>query len=158
MWTWFTRNRFWTYIAFYDEYVGRSINTSAGLSLLFFIPSYLYGSIINRIMEENGSHMIYALDFMDKRSRLTHNLIMEHFEVHVEKTQDLIVELTEKGPAVWKGLKPKNYERELSTNDCALIDEISGLTDFLDNFMLQMNLPETKRERIRARMFRFEGD
>ena len=43
-------------------------------------------------------------------------------------------------------------------NDCALIDEISGLTDFLDNFMQAHNLPETKRDRIRARMFRYTGD
>jgi hypothetical protein len=29
------------YVAFYDEYVGRHINTCAGLSLLFTIPLYL---------------------------------------------------------------------------------------------------------------------
>ena len=101
---------------------------------------------------------MYYSDFFEKRLRLTHNIIMEHFETHVEKTQDLVVELTQKGPAVWKGLKPKREDRELTLNDCALIDEISGLTDFLDNFMHQHNLPETKRDRIRARMFRYEGD
>ena len=154
-----TRNRMWMYIAFYDEYVGRSINMCAGLSLAFFIPSYLYGLTVSRIVEQNGTNHMYYSDFFEKRLRLTHNLIMEHFETHVEKTQDLIVELTQKGPAVWKGLKnAKREERELSVNDCALIDEISGLTDFLDNFMHTHNLPETKRERIKARMFRYEGD
>ena len=36
-----SRNRAWVYIAFYDEYVGRHINTSAGLALMFIIPMYL---------------------------------------------------------------------------------------------------------------------
>ncbi|TNV78374.1 hypothetical protein FGO68_gene11221 [Halteria grandinella] len=36
-----SRNRAWVYVAFYDEYVGRHINTCAGLSLLFTIPLYL---------------------------------------------------------------------------------------------------------------------
>ena len=58
---------------------------------------------------------------------------------------------------MFKGLKSKKVEREVTLNDCALIDEISGLTDFLDNFMQMKNLPETKRDRIRARMFRYQG-
>ena len=126
--------------------------------MLFFIPNYLYGITLNRLVEQNAANLNYYNSHFEKRLRLTHNLIMEHFEQHVEQTQDLIVELTEKGPDVWKGLKPKKHEREVTVNDCALIDEISGLTDFLDNFMQNMNLPETKRERIRARMFRYEGD
>ena len=101
---------------------------------------------------------MYATTYVDKRSRLTHNLIMEHFEVHKEATEDLILELTKKGPAVWEGLEPKQQEHSINLNDFALIDEISGLTDFLDNFMLTHNLPETKRDRIRARMFRYTGD
>ena len=105
MGSWLTRNRAWVYIAFYDEYVGRTINTSAGISLLFFIPSYLYGITINRTVEQNGANYMYAMTHFEKRSRLTHNLIMEHFEVHTEATQDLIVELTQKGPAVWDGLE-----------------------------------------------------
>lgn len=38
---WTSRTRAWVYIAFYDEYVGRHINTSAGLALMFFIPLYM---------------------------------------------------------------------------------------------------------------------
>ncbi len=41
MGSWFTRNRTWVYIAFYDEYCGRHINTSAGLSMMFIIPLYM---------------------------------------------------------------------------------------------------------------------
>ena len=158
MGSWLTRSRAWVYIAFYDEYVGRHINTSAGISLLFFIPAYLYGLEVNRIVEQNANNYYYAWTYMDKRTRLTHNLIMEHFEMHVEKTQDLIVELTQKGPAVWHGLEHKTEDRDITLNDFALIDEMSGLTDFLDNFMMAHNLPETKRDRIRAKMYRYTGD
>ena len=84
MGAWLTRTRAWVYIAFYDEYVGRQIHTSAGLSLMFVIPSYLYGLRLNRTVENNYNHMMYHWQFADKRNRLTHNLIMEHFEMHKE--------------------------------------------------------------------------
>ena len=157
MGSYFTRSRAWVYIAFYDEYVGRCIHTSAGLSLLFFIPNYLYGITINRLVEQNAANFNYYEDYFEKRLRLTHNLVMEHFEMHVEGVQDLVVDLTNRGPEVFKGLKSKKEGRELTTDDCALIDEICGLNDFLDNFMQSHNLPETKRDRIRAQMFRYEG-
>ena len=86
MGAWITRSRAWVYIAFYDEYVGRTINTSAGLSLLFFIPSYLYGQTISRLVEREGANLAYYDDYFEKRLRLTHNLIFEHFDVHVEQT------------------------------------------------------------------------
>lgn len=41
MGTWVSRTRAWCYIAFYDEYVGRHINTSVGGSVIFLIPFYL---------------------------------------------------------------------------------------------------------------------
>ena len=79
-----TRSRAWMYIAFYDEYVGRHINTSAGLSLFFIIPLYMYGLSVNRVTEENANHMLYGFTYFDKRNRLCHNMVMEHFEVHKE--------------------------------------------------------------------------
>jgi len=79
-----TRTRAWVYIAFYDEYVGRHINTSAGLSVMFFLPLYLYGIQVNRICESNANHYYYNLTHFDKRNRLVHNLAMEHFEMHKE--------------------------------------------------------------------------
>ena len=84
MGSWLTRTRAWVYIAFYDEYVGRHINTAAGLSVLFFIPMYMYGMHVNRIVDRNANHMMYNWQYFDKRNRLTHNLMMEHFEVHKE--------------------------------------------------------------------------
>ena len=104
MGSYLTRTRAWVYIAFYDEYVGRHINTCAGLSVLFFIPTYLYGMHVNRIVDRNANHMLYNWQYFDKRNRLTHNLIMEHFEVHKEQLEDLIIDLNDKGPSIFDGL------------------------------------------------------
>ena len=46
----------------------------------------------------------------------------------------------------------------VSLNDFALIDEISGLNNFLDTFMSSHNIPETTKDRIRARMFRYNSE
>ena len=137
MGAWLTRTRAWVYIAFYDEYVGRSINTCAGLSVLFFIPMYMYGMHVNRIVDRNSNHLMYNWQYFDKRNRLTHNLIMEHFEVHKEQLEDLIVDMNEKGPKIFEGITStyQNRRKPLSFDDFALIDEISGLNDFLNNHM-----------------------
>lgn len=84
MGSYFSRTRAWVYIAFYDEYVGRHINTCALLSIGCLIPLYLYGIHVNRIGEENANHYYYNWAFFDKRNRLCHNMMMEHFEVHKE--------------------------------------------------------------------------
>ena len=158
MGSYFTRTRAWVYIAFYDEYVGRHINTCAGLSILFFIPLYLYGLHVNRITDQNANHMLYQWQYFDKRNRLTHNMIMEHFEVHKEKTEDLILELNAKGPAMFEGLEyEKKVHSPMTTNDLALIDEISGLNEFLEGEMLRFNMPEATKARIRARMNEYSG-
>ena len=136
MGSWLTRTRAWCYIAFYDEYVGRHINTSAGLSVFFFVPLYLYGLNVNRICEQNSNHLLYQWQYYDKRNRLTHNLIMEHFEVHKESLEDLILDLNKQGPKVFANLPYTEKRREISMNDFALIDEMSGLNDYLDNFMM----------------------
>ena len=136
MGSYFTRTRAWVYIAFYDEYVGRHIHTSAGLSILFFMPMYLYGMNVNRITEQNANHMLYQWQYFDKRNRLTHNLIMEHFEVHKENLEDLILELNTKGPVTFEGLEASQPKRKAVTiDDLGLIDEISGLNSFLEETM-----------------------
>ena len=40
---------------------------------------------------------MYQLDFENRRNRLTHNMIFERFETHVEIGMDIIDELREKG-------------------------------------------------------------
>ena len=62
---------------------------------------------------------------------------MEHFEVHKEKTEDLILELNERGPVIFEGLEKEVKRSEpITLNDLALIDEVSGLNEFLENVML----------------------
>ena len=136
MGSYFTRTRAWVYIAFYDEYCGRHINTSAGLSLLFIIPTYLYGIHVNRFAEQNSSHVLYNWQYFDKRNRLTHNMIMEHFEMHKENLEDLIVDLDKYGPKVFVDIPTFEKKPEITLDDFALIDEMSGLNQFLDNFLM----------------------
>ena len=82
--------------------------------------------------------------------------------MHKENLEDLIVDMNKQGPKVFMDLetpdKKKAKDRKIDLNDFALIDEISGLNHFLDGYMKQQNLPETVKERIRARMFRYEAE
>ena len=82
---------------------------------------------------------------------------MEHFEVHKEQLEDLIVDMHEKGPAVFADLPTTEKKRPCTQNDFALIDEMSGLNEYLNNFMMQQNMPETAKQRIRAHMREYEG-
>ncbi len=83
---------------------------------------------------------------------------MEHFEMHKESLEDLIVDMHAHGPQVFADVPLKEKKREVTINDFALLDEMSGLNDYLDNFMLQNNLPETTKERIRAYMVRYQPE
>ena len=78
---------------------------------------------------------MYNWQYWDKRNRLCHNMIMEHFEVHKEQLEDLIVEVNKEGPKVFMDLPEKKHDLSITLNDFALIDEISGLNTFLENFM-----------------------
>ena len=132
---------------------------ACGFSLMFIIPSYLYGLRLNRIVENNYNHIMYHWQFADKRNRLTHNLIMEHFEMHKEKFEEVSNELNEYGPMIFYNLENvKKTHGVVTQDDLALIDEISGLTDFLNNFMMNENLPETTREKIRGYMTEYKGE
>jgi hypothetical protein len=42
-------------------------------------------------------------------------------------------------------------------DDFALIDELSGLNHFVDNFMASRQVPETVKDRVKARMIRYSG-
>ena len=87
-------------------------------------------------------------------------MVMEHFEVHKEDLEDLIVDMKKEGPKVFMDLEDKKQavNRQITLNDFALIDEISGLNHFLNGYMRQQNLPETVKDRIRARMFTYESE
>lgn len=86
-------------------------------------------------------------------------MIMEHFEVHKEQLEDVLIEIEKKGPSVITELPPPPKESMgVTLDDIALVDEISGLNDFMDNFMKTHNLTQMQRERIEARMFRYKGE
>ena len=152
-----SRNRAWVYIAFYDEYVGRHINTSAGLSILFMIPMYWYGVHVNRVKEQNYAALYYNWTHCDKRNRLTHNMIMEHFETHVEDLQDLVVDLQKHGGKVWSRIPPPIPHEPITIDDLAVIDEISGLRAFIDNYLSQNRVPEHIKSKLQAKVIRYQG-
>ncbi len=102
--------------------------------------------------------MLYNIQFFDKRNRLCHNMMMEHFELHKEQLEDLIIDVEKNGPRVWADIPEGKPRRDAVTlDDFALIDELSGLNLFLDNFMRTHNIPETVKDRIRSRMVTYSG-
>ena len=101
--------------------------------------------------------MLYNWQYFDKRNRLCHNMIMEHFEVHKELLEDLILELDKHGPKVFADIPLIDREMPVTMDDFALIDEMSGLNKFLDDFMQKTDMPEEHKDRIRARMLRYSG-
>ena len=117
-----------------------------------------YGIHVNRLNEETFNHYMYNWQYWDKRNRLCHNMIMEHFEVHKEQLEDLIVDLQKEGPKVLMDLPTKPVDTSVSLDDFALIDELSGLTPFLEGFLRTQDIPETVKDRIRARMFTYQSE
>ena len=83
---------------------------------------------------------------------------MEHFEVHKEQLEDLIVDLAKEGPKVFMNLPEKPIDTIVTLNDFAIIDEISGLNTFLDKILRNSELPETSKDRIKLRMFRYNSE
>ena len=159
MGSYFTRSRAWVYIAFYDEYAGKHINTSAGLSLLFLMPMYWYGIHLNRVKEINNNMKFYEWSYMDKRNRLTHNLCMEQFEVHTEQLQDLLIEMQTKGAAVFDNLAEVPDNRfEVTEDHLAYIDEVSGFTGFIEDFVRANSMPEHIANRLRSHAYHYTGE
>ena len=60
--------------------------------------------------EEVSQHMLYNWQYFDKRNRLCHNMIMEHFEVHKEQLEDLIIDVEKYGPKVWADVPNKSRD------------------------------------------------
>jgi len=114
---------------------------------------------VNRLTEQNSNHFLYNWQFFDKRNRLCHNMVMEHFEVHKEQLEDLLVDLDKYGPKIISNLPPEQPKNDgpITLDDFALIDELSGLTPFLDNYMQNFNLTEMSRRRLESRIIRYSG-
>jgi len=107
------RNRFWWYRSLYDEYIGREMRMAfvrslvlinvKGLAAVLWIPHYVYGVHLNRMIERNAAHKNYQLEWGPRRNRLTHSLIFEEFEVILENWQELNREYKEKGISLVPG-------------------------------------------------------
>ena len=54
-------------------------------------------------------------------------------------------------------LKSVEEDSPITFDDFALIDEMSGLNHMLDNFMASRQVPETVKDRVKARMIRYSG-
>lgn len=61
------------------------------------------------------------------------------------------------GPKVFADVPLKEEPKVLTVHDLALIDEVSGLNRFLNNYMNQYDLPEATKQRLRAQMFEYNG-
>ena len=55
-------------------------------------------------------------------------------------------------------LPTKKIDTKVDLDDFALIDEISGLNIFLEAHLRSQDIPETTKDRIRARMFTYQGE
>ena len=103
-------------------------------------------------------HLLYNIQFFDKRNRLCHNMMMEHFELHKEQLEDLIIDVEKNGTRLWTDIPDgKPLIDAVTLDDFALIDELSGLNLFLNNFLRTHNIPETVKDRIRSRMVTYSG-
>ena len=51
----------------------------------------------------------------------------------------------------------KEIDRSVTINDFALIDELSGLNNYLEGFLAMNDIPETVKDRIRARMITYDS-
>jgi hypothetical protein len=79
-----TRNRFWWFRSMYDEYTLREFRISLLIGSVIWLPGYFWGIHINREVEVNEAHHNYFDSHLPLRNRLTHSLLFEQFEMHLE--------------------------------------------------------------------------
>ena len=155
-----TRNRAWVHIAFYDDYANRHIAWTAGVAILYMIPMYWYGININRIHELNGQAYYYYFTHADKRNRLTHNMIMEHFEMHVEEMQDFLIDIKKNGSRAFTSIKLEGDgfdKKGLNQDMFAFIDDLSGFRDLTYRMINDQKLPLALQDKLLSRLTPYTG-
>jgi len=148
-----TRNRAWWHTAIWDEYGQRHQYLCFIPTFLFMFPTYWYGSFINRALEQNWGAKMYQLEFENRRNRLTHNMIMEHFESHVEKVQDILDDIKSEGFEKAFEHEIKNPFTETIKDEIpdfkdeyfAELAEYVGLTSSIDELLEHKDLPYWQR-------------
>lgn len=99
---------------------------------------------------------MYQLDYENKRNRLTYNMIMEHFEAHVEGIEKLLDRVKSEGFERVFDFEIKNkYEDkkqfkqvEATQELIAEIDEFTGLTAFIDELKEHYDMPYWQRQKF----------
>jgi hypothetical protein len=158
----FTRNRAWWHTAIWDEYGQRHQYIAIFPTFFALIPMYHYGSCINRQLEQTFAAKMYLLDYENKRNRLTHDMIMEHFEMHVEKMQDILDDVKNRGFELAFEEEIKNPESGKVIDDfiypnedmLAEVDEKTGLTAFVDEMKETLNVPFWIRQQMESHVHR----
>ena len=79
------RNRFWYYRSLYDDYMFREMRATFFIAGLLWLPFYYWGIHVNRELEVYVSHKNYQIEWGPRRSRLTHSLLFEQFEMDLER-------------------------------------------------------------------------
>ncbi len=149
----FTRNRAWYQTVIWDEYALRHAYLTLIPTFTFAIPLYWYGAFLNRDLEQNFAATMYAMDYENRRNRLTHNMIMENFELHVDKVKDMLDEVRKEGFEKVFEYELKNptteipKDREVVWNEemLAELDEYSGLTGTIDEIVETQDLTHWQR-------------
>ena len=102
---------------------------------------------------------VYDWNYTEKRNRLIHNVIMEHFEVHTEQLQDLLIQLSKEGAKALEGIPEKKVDPldTITVDDLAYIDEISGLKDFIEQYLRTANLPVNVESNFRSYINEYTG-
>ena len=158
----FTRNRAWWHTAIWDEYGQRHQYIAIFPTFLALMPMYHYGSCLNRELEQTFAAKMYLLDYENKRNRLTHDMIMEHFEMHVEKVQDILEQVKDKGFELAFEEEIKDPESgkivenipQIDEDVLGEIDEKSGLTAFVDEIKERLNVPYWIRQQLESGVHR----
>ena len=55
-------------------------------------------------------------------------------------------------------LPEQTRKYDITLDDYALIDELSGFTQHMDQYMKTHEMPETTKDKLRARMYRYKGE
>lgn len=153
----FTRNRAWWHTAIWDEYGQKHQYFALFPTFIMMIPMYYYGTFINRELEQNFAAKMYTIEYENRRNRLTHTMIMEHFEMHVEKVQDILDQVKDEGfeKTFENEIKNPNNEivkerihPEFNEEYLAELDEHSGLTGFIDELKEHFDMPYWMRQKL----------
>jgi hypothetical protein len=68
----------------------------------------------------------------------------------------LFVDMQKHGAKTFKNLPQKNIKQLITDDEMALIDELSGLTAIIDDFMIMSGAPQHVKERIGTYVMRLD--